>query len=205
MLSSSAGAPEVAEAPSVADCDGLDERAAATLRRQATNARRIAGQTLASVAERSGLSTAYISRIESGSANPTLHTIAQLAAGLGCELADLFGASPPSGATRFEPRFTSLPLLATTPGYHGIWDVTAPDAVTLCARLVRGSAGDHAEPTTHAGEEIIVVLAGTCTVRVGAAVAALRQGESCHLAAMDPHAITDTGEDTLLLVILTEE
>jgi len=25
------------------------------------------------------------------------------------------------------------------------------------------------------------------------------------LAALDPHAITDTGEDTLLLVILTEE
>ncbi len=106
---------------------------------------------------------------------------------------------------RFAPRFTSLPLLAESPGYEAIWDVTAPGAVTLSARLVHGPAGDHAEPITHAGEEIVVVLTGTCTVQVGGVARTLRAGESCHLAAADPHAITDPSDDALLLVVLTDE
>jgi transcriptional regulator with XRE-family HTH domain len=178
----------------------------ASLRTQVANTRRVAGHTLASVAQRSGLSTAYISQIESGSANPTLHTLAQLAAGLGCSLPELFGPSLSAvPAAHFPPRFTPLPLLAQTPGHAAIWDVTAPGAARLSARLVCGAAGDHGDPTTHAGEEIVVVLAGRCTVRVGALARPLRQGESCHLAAADPHAITDTSDDALLLVVLTDE
>ncbi len=179
----------------------------ATLRTQVANTRRVAGHTLARVAQRSGLSTAYISQIESGSANPTLHTLAQLAAGLGCSLAELFCPSLAAAvpAPHFPPRFTPLPLLAQTPGHVAIWDVTAPGATKLSARLVRGAAGDHAEATSHAGEEIVVVLAGRCTVRAGAVARPLRQGESCHLAAADPHAITDTSDDALLLVVLTDE
>lgn len=189
------------------DRDDLD-RTAAALRTQVAGARRVTGLTLSALAHRSGLSTAYLSQIEAGAANPTLRTLAQLAAGLGCALGELFGADAAAGAPRterFEPRFTALPLLATQPGHHGIWDATAPGATTLSVRLVHGSAGDHADITTHPGEEFVVVLAGRCTLRVGGGVRGLGPGESCHLAATDPHAITDTSEDALLLVVLTEQ
>ena len=42
------------------------------------------------VAERSGTSAPYISEVESGNANPTLHTMEKLAVGLGVEVAELF-------------------------------------------------------------------------------------------------------------------
>jgi len=187
------------------DVAAADGQATGTLGRHVANARRVAGHTLASVAEQSGLSTAYVSRIESGGANPTLRTLSQLATALGCEVADLFGANAARGSARFEPRFTPLPLLAATPGYRAIWDVTAPGASRLFARLVRGTAGDHAGPASHPGEEIVVVLAGTCTLRVGGVAQQLTQGQSCHLAALDSHAITDVSDDALLLVIMTEE
>jgi transcriptional regulator with XRE-family HTH domain len=204
MATSRAAASPGAVPPSPAEPERPDESTAA-LRKQVANARRVSGRTLASVARRSGLSTAYISQIESGSANPTLRTLAQLAAGLECDLADLFGAGTNAADRRFEPRFTPLPLLASEPGYDGIWDVTAAGATKLQSRLVHGAAGDHAEMTSHLGEEIIVVLAGSCLLHVGGIAQQLSPGESCHLAAEDPHAITDTTDDALLLVILTEE
>jgi transcriptional regulator with XRE-family HTH domain len=209
MSPSRAAGPGSAAAPDldgIADADAdFDAQATAAFRRQVGNARRVAGQTLASVAQRSGLSTAYISQIESGSANPTLRTIAQLAGGLGCDLAELFGAGAGAGGARFEPRFAPLPLLAETPGHQAIWDVTALGASGLCARLVHGPAGDHAESASHPGEELVVVLAGSCTLRVGTTARPMRPGESCHLAGTDPHSITDTSDDSLLLVVLTEE
>jgi transcriptional regulator with XRE-family HTH domain len=195
--------PERGETPGPGE---VGRQAGALLRTQVADARRVSGHTLASVARRSGLSTAYISQIESGSANPTLHTLAQLAAGLGCDLAELFGASALTTAgPRFAPRFTPLPLLAGSPGHDAIWDVAAPGAAKLSARLVHGRAGDHAETTSHAGEEFVVVLAGTCTLQVGGLTRVLQAGESCHLAAADPHAITDPSDDALLLVVLTDE
>lgn len=206
---SAAPAPPAAVPPLADGAEDPGDRATETLRGQVANARRVSGRTLASVARRSGLSTAYISQIESGAANPTLRTLAQLAAGLGCELPDLFegriGARVGPPDTRFEPRFSPLPLLASVPGHDAIWDVTAPGAAKLQVRLVHGTAGDHAHTTNHPGEEVVAMLAGSCLMHVGGIVRPLDRGESCHLAAEDPHAITDASVDALMLVILTEE
>lgn len=205
MSTSSPVSDQTSHTSPVAECAAAGAQATGTLGRQVANARRVAGHTLASVAEQSGLSTAYVSRIESGAANPTVRTLSQLATALGCDVAGLFGTNTAPGSARFEPRFARLPLLATTADYRAIWDVTAPGASKLFARLVRGTAGDHAEQASHPGEEIVVMLAGTCRLRVGGVAHQLRQGESCHLAALDSHAITDLSNDALLLVIMTEE
>lgn len=199
--------PVASEIPLASDDEfaAVDDQATETLGRQVANARRVAGLTLAGVAQRSGLSTAYVSRIESGMANPTVRSLSQLATALDCAVADLFGTDAPTGDVRFEPRFTTLPLLAVTPGHRAIWDVTAPGASKLFARLVRGAPADHGGPASHPGEEIVVALAGTCTVRVGGIAQPLGPGESCQLAALDSHAITDVSDDALLLVIMTEE
>ncbi|MGZ4615992.1 MAG: helix-turn-helix domain-containing protein [Actinomycetes bacterium] len=181
--------------------------ALAALATRVAEARRAAGLTLAAVAEGRGLSPAYVSQIESASANPTVRTLAELAAGLGCDVASLFGARESDGilAQRFEPRFARAPLLATESGGSGVWDLTAVGASRIFARLVRGRPGDHAEPISHGGEELVAVISGRCRLRVGSVTRSLQRADVCHFSAVDEHEITDLSDDLLLLVVLTEE
>jgi len=60
--------------------------------------RREQGMTQEDLAERCGLFRTYMSRIETGSANPTLTMIHALAASLGVEVATLFQAGAASSA-----------------------------------------------------------------------------------------------------------
>ncbi|MFD5817753.1 helix-turn-helix domain-containing protein [Streptomyces sp. NPDC127038] len=171
--------------------------------------RRAAGLTLSAVATRAGVSPAYVSQMESGAANPTVRTLAQIADALGATPAELLGGTGPvtaaPAAPAFPPRFAPAPLLAQAEGHHGIWDLTAPGASRIGARLLHADLGDHDHPTTHSGEEFALVLAGSCRVSVGGVVRLLRRADSCHFAATDEHHFTDPSDDLLMLVVLTEE
>lgn len=173
------------------------------LGKQVTTLRRSAGRTLAEVAGQSGLSTAYISQIESGSANPTLRTLAQLAAGLRCELGDLFGTGRSTTAATFAPRFTTRPPATNPPDAHEVWDITPLGATKLQTRLARGSAAEHATRTSHPGEELIAVLSGRCTVCVGGITRELGEGESCQFAASDSHEVNNVSENCVMLVVMS--
>ncbi|MFD7876929.1 helix-turn-helix domain-containing protein [Streptomyces sp. NPDC059766] len=170
--------------------------------------RRAAGLTLSAVASRAGVSTAYVSQMESGAANPTFRTLCQIADALGTTPAELLGGTgpvTPAPAPAFPPRFAPAPLLAQADGHRGIWDLTAPGATRIGARLLHADLGDHDHPTAHGGEEFALVLAGSCRVSVGGAVRLLRRGDSCHFSATDEHHFTDPSDDLLMLVVLTEE
>ncbi|MFJ5521200.1 helix-turn-helix domain-containing protein [Streptomyces griseoluteus] len=169
--------------------------------------RRAAGLTLSAVAARAGVSPAYVSQMESGAANPTVRTLCQIADALGATPAELLGGTRPGAgdAPGFAPRFAPAPLLAQVDGHHGIWDVTAPGARRIGARLLHADLGDHCQPTAHTGEEFVLVLAGSCRVAVAGTVRLLRPNDSCHFAATDEHHFTDAGDDLLMLVVLTEE
>ncbi|MET8861193.1 XRE family transcriptional regulator, partial [Streptomyces sp. NPDC004579] len=170
--------------------------------------RRAAGLTLSAVATRAGVSPAYVSQMESGAANPTVRTLGQIADALGATPAELLGGTGPVTATpapSFPPRFAPAPLLAQADGHHGIWDLTAPGASRIGARLLHADLGDHDHPTAHPGEEFALVLAGSCRVSVGGVVRLLRRADSCHFAATDEHHFTDPSDDLLMLVVLTEE
>lgn len=170
--------------------------------------RRAAGLTLSAVAARAGVSPAYVSQMESGAANPTVRTLCQIADALGATAAELLGGTRPgtvAAAPGFPPRFAPAPLLARADGHHGIWDLSAPGARRIGARLLHADLGDHDHPTTHPGEEFVLVLAGSCRVTVAGTVRLLRPTDSCHLAATDEHHFTDASDDLLMLVVLTEE
>ena len=174
--------------------------------RRVASARRTTGLTLSAVATRSGLSPAYLSQIESGSANPTVGTLARVAAGLGSDVGGLLGDGDGRRLVeRFEPRFATVPLLAQLPDGAGVWDLTAVGSARLFVRLVRGAPADHAEPISHPGEEFVAVLSGQCDLRVGSVVRTLHPADGCHFSASDQHQITAPSDDLLLLVILSEE
>jgi transcriptional regulator with XRE-family HTH domain len=185
----------------------IGDQAMETLGRRLAQARRASGLTLAALAQRSEVSSAYISQIETAAANPTLRSLAQVAAALDLSLGELLGSPDDAQlpAPRFEPRFASVPRVATQPGERGIFDLTAVGSSQLAIRLVHGTAHDHAEPITHPGEEFLTVLAGRCSLRVNDLSRELGPHDSCHYAASDVHQLTDVSEDLLLVVIFTEE
>lgn len=68
------------------------------------------------LAERCGLFRTYMSRIETGKANPTLNMIHALATSLGVSVVELFVAAPPvRKAALPTPRPTSHPTPRPTP------------------------------------------------------------------------------------------
>ena len=65
--------------------------------------RRAAGMTQEDLAERCGLFRTYMSRIETGKANPTLSMIHALAASLGVPVTALFGEAVEEASVRKRP------------------------------------------------------------------------------------------------------
>lgn len=168
-------------------------------------ARSAAGVTLATVAQRSGLSSAFISQIESGTANPTVATLAKVAAALDRGIGQLFvnlGDRPAEAV--FAPRVAAVPTAILGSDETGVWDLTAEGSSRLTARLVRGGGSDHFAPVRHLGEELLCVLAGTCRLTVGGLVRDLGPYDACHFPASEVHQVTDGSADLLLVVVVTE-
>jgi transcriptional regulator with XRE-family HTH domain len=168
-------------------------------------ARRRAGLTLAAVASRNGSSPAYLSQIEAGLANPTLRALVQIAAALDTDVAHLLGAPDESETSPFPPYVSTAPLAARTHEGGGIWDLTAPGSRRLAARLVQGEPSGHTEPVSHPGEELVIVVNGTCKLHIDDTVQQLEPGDSCHFSAAEPHHFTATSSDLTLCVVLSEE
>ena len=165
-------------------------------------ARRRAGLTLAAVAAREGVSPAHLSQIESGAANATVRTLAQVARALDADVATLFGAAVPPVDDVFTPRVAALPLAASRSAGAAVYDLTAPGAGRLAVRLLHADAGDHATAGTHPGEEVLVVLRGSGVLDVDGARRALAVGTVAHLPAGVPHHL-EPGDDFLATVVFT--
>lgn len=177
------------------------------LGRNVSSARVTASLTMTVVAERSGLSPAYVSQIESGLANPTITALGKLASALGVAIGELVGTGPGTDITpiTFDPRVSAAPAATSASSGRGIWDLTAAGSSLLVTRLVRGPAGDHSQPISHPGEELVTVLSGRCLIVIGGLTHELNRFDSCHLAPTQTHQIIDVSEDLLLLVVLTED
>lgn len=168
---------------------------------QVAAARRRAGLTLAAVAEREGVSPAHLSQIESGIANPTVRTLAQVARALDADVATLFGATTPA-VDGFAARVAPLPVAAERGGTAAVFDLTAPGAAQLAVRLLHDDAGDHARSVTHPGEEVVVVLRGEAVLDLDGERRPLATGSVAHLPAGVPHRL-EPGAGFLATVVFT--
>jgi quercetin dioxygenase-like cupin family protein len=157
------------------------------------------------MAARNGISPAYLSQIESGLANPTLRTLVQIATALDTEVAQLLGAPDAVQGAPFRPYLSTAPLATREHAGTGIWNLTAPGSRRLRARLVQGDPVGHTEPTTHAGEELLVVMNGSCRLHVDGASYLIAAGDVCHFSATETHHLSAMTPDLTLCVVLSEE
>jgi transcriptional regulator with XRE-family HTH domain len=156
--------------------------------------RKAMGLTLRMAAEAAGLSTGYLSQVETGKAVPTLGTLAQVAAALGVGL-DYFVAetrpvdalSRADGRRRFSVPGSPVEYEAVSADYPGS---------SLVSYVLHVPPGYRSETAAHEGEEVIFILEGTIDQTLAGQTMRMRPGDSLHYDGAIPHAWANTGPGT---------
>lgn len=178
----------------------------ATLRR----ARKDRGLTLVQLAERSGVSQPFLSRVENGSATPSVARLYSIAEALGVSVGSLLGDLPPTGepsVTRSDAARTLAHSDNTSVGDSLV--LTDPTSGTLLTGLLHTMRPGHlsGDTFTHAGEDLLHVISGHVGVRIGEQTYYLGPGDSIHHSGELPHTFVDSpdtaDDETIRVLIVT--
>ena len=150
--------------------------------------------SLDELAQRTGVSRAGLSQIETGKTNPTLGVLWKVASGLGVPFAELLGEAQPQVSVlrrkevpvlrSNDRRFESRPLMPSIAGNQvEMYDL----------RLAPRSR--HASDAHGAGtRELVVVIAGALRLRAGDRVEDLEPGDALLFNAGVPHVYENPGD-----------
>lgn len=181
--------------------DPLYRTLAARLREE----RRRCKLSLRRLAELSGLSTTTVHQIEAGRGSPSLGTLQSLASSLGVAVVTLLepGGTPGDASAVYvaAPERSRAPLpggrLERLAGglpeqrFQGLVVTLAPGAATGETAMV------------HAGQELVLGLAGRCSYEVGGREYPIAPGDSLLLDSRQPHRARNRGRrDARFLLVL---
>ncbi|RST86223.1 XRE family transcriptional regulator [Aquibium carbonis] len=169
--------------------------------------RRDKGWTLAQVAQLSGLAVSTISKAERGIIALTYDRLAQLANGLGADMAAFFDAR----GTRFEDGAFAVARKAEFSRQetnNHVYEMLFPELRQKAMIPVMGTLKAHdildfEEFVRHPGQEFLVVLEGAVTVHLeGRDPVVLQQGDSIYFDSSRGHLYASSGEtDARILVV----
>ena len=167
------------------------------------SARELRGLTLDQLAERSGLSKAHLSRLESGERQPSIAALLDLAGVLGVRVSSMLGEDIGSAPIALhgpdEPRHDTGGLsIAPCSGYA---DSRALEALRVTVKPNRHAAA----PARHRGEEWIYVLSGTLELEYAGELYELGPSMSAHFDADRPHRMTARSRAAEVLLVAVEE
>ena len=162
-------------------------------------ARARCGFTLEHLAERTGLSKAYLSRLESGERQPSVATLLTMSRVLGVPMSVLLGEAAPTAALAIYPDdapANSVNGLTVAP-LSGFAGSSALDAV----RIILDP--DRVPPpfACHSGEEWVHVVSGLLRLEYDGPSHLVHPGESAHFNAERPHRLGACGGATQVLLV----
>lgn len=161
-----------------------------------------AGLTLEQLAERADLSTAHLSRLESGDRQPSVAALIALSRALGVSMSTLLGerrgapaiATYPAGGPSHEANGLTIAPCSGFPGsttMQGLQIVISPDR-------------EAPEPARHRGEEWIYVVSGRLGLEFDGQTHVLDPGSTAHFDASRPHRLGALGGTTEVLVVAAD-
>lgn len=154
--------------------------------------------TLQTLGQGAGVSVGYLSQVERDNASPSLSTLAAIAAALDVGVDYFIGAPDTHEAlTRGRDR---VPLLVGDPliAYERLHAEFPGSA--LSAFLITIAPGYRSEATSHEGEEIIYVLEGELTLRIGEDTLKVGPEDSLHFRGNRSHFWANEGAVPVRLV-----
>ncbi len=171
------------------------------LGRQLRSLRRSRGLRLVDLGAVTGLSHAFLSQLESGSALPSLSTLWSIADALGVEPGVLL--QEPTSHEPFLVRGGGGRVVVQTGDEQGTVVRARSELHHLKATLAEGRL-DAPEPDTHPGEEFVYVIDGALEITLGDATHRLEQGDSIIFDGSVPHGYQTIGEgDARILFVFT--
>lgn len=153
--------------------------------------------TLRQLAERAGISDAYISQLEQGRAAPSLATLERLAGALDVHLVDFLDEGHGVVLEEIVVRADSRPLCRSLRANVQV-HLLAPaiGERQLSPYLVHAPPGSGSEGThTHSGEDFGYVLRGEFALRVGPEEVRLGPGDSFAFPGTRPHGFRNPGQE----------
>ncbi|MGZ4659268.1 MAG: cupin domain-containing protein [Blastococcus sp.] len=166
------------------------ERTVSEIGAKVAKARAERGWSLARLAERAGLSTAAVHKIEKSGMTPTIASLMKVAAALGKSVGyfvDEVEATRPVTVIRADERsrlYTSKQglELQNISGRYGPFWVAGAEA------HVEPGADSGPEPMSHPGEELVLLLEGRMTFTIDGDPHDLAAGDSIHFRTVRPHS-----------------
>ena len=165
------------------------ERTVSAIGAKVAHARKERGWSLAQLAQRAGLSTAAVHKVEKSGMTPTIASLMKLAAALGKSVSYFVEepATPDVSVVRAEERaqvYTSKRGLdlRNVSGRYGPFLIAGAEA------LVEPGADSGPTPMNHPGEELVIVHEGSLTFRVDGQSYELAEGDSIHFRTLLPHS-----------------
>lgn len=167
--------------------------------------------SLDKLAQRSGLTKSYLSKLERGVSEPSISTVLKLAEAYGIGIAELMGVGDDSGdsvsVVRKHER-TPLDRPDRDAGYR--YEAVAGKRLvkSMDPFIVHPPRENQAAPDSfpHAGEEFMLVLKGTVSITVGGRKFDLETGDSIYFDSELPHKLlTTSAEDAEVLVVATRD
>jgi transcriptional regulator with XRE-family HTH domain len=166
------------------------------------DARARTGLTLDQMAQRTDLSVAHLSRLESGERQPSVAALIVLSRALGVPMSALLGErhADPAIATYPAGRPVHVANGLTISPCSGF-----PGSSTLEAlRITISTDRVPPEPARHRGEEWIFVVSGRLRLEFDGAVHLLEPGATAHFDANRPHRLGAEVDGTEVLVVAAD-
>ena len=159
-------------------------------------ARISAGQTLSDIANRSGLSESFLSKLERGLSSASIANLIQLTDILGLSLQDLFDGDAGAQKTKVSVHRTkeSLPQAIDTSGYrwHHLGGGAPQDQMEVFY-LILPLQNKMEAFVSHAGQECCYVLSGKIMFIVGEERHLLCSGDAIFIDSEQPHRAENAG------------
>lgn len=157
------------------------------------------GWTLEDLAGRTGLSKSYLSRIESGEAEPSLAALFGAARAHGISFSSLF---EPEAEDRVVTRAGSNPIQRGSGLLYSPLSGAQQDRNLQPLRVIVPAEREGDELYRHEGEEWLHVLSGRLLLRLDEREYVLETGDSAHFDASKPHrleALNDVDAELILV------
>jgi transcriptional regulator with XRE-family HTH domain len=172
------------------------ERTVSELGAKVARERSARGWTLAQLAQRSGLSTASVHKIEKSGMTPTIASLMKIAAALGKSVAYFVDepVTPDVNVVRGDQRarvYTSKQglELRNLSGRYGGFAMAGAEAA------VEPHADSGPTPMNHPGEELVIVLEGRMAFDVDGVRHELEAGDSIHFRARRSHSWSNPSDE----------
>ena len=175
-----------------------------------TSLRSTEGLSLEELAERSGLTKSYLSKLERGLSEPSISSISRLAEAFGITVSEFVGDKVPDKSFRVlrQQSRRALPSASGMP----VFELLHGDSVSQGARLsvylqhpelLSESESSACPYATHSGEEFIYVLNGKVQLRVADKMEELNPGDGAWYNSEFTHKLNSIGKRRADVVVVT--